>query len=177
MATLKAEQDKAEAEAKRLQALKEKADAIVAQGGVVVQVVDEAGNVLDVVDGTKSTKNTDGTISVDGQAYTVNANGTISKVVTPASNTVTPSSNTVTPSSNTVTPASKAVVTPTNVVSAPGTASKFVATNYAKGFVSPADKDKALPETGESVQSAWAKLGVVILSAATLGFAFKRKEN
>ena len=170
LATLKSEQDKAEAEAKLLQALKEKADAIIAQGGVVVQVVDGAGKVVDVVDGTKSTKNTNGTISIDGQAYTVNANGTISRVVTPASNTVTPSSNTVTP-------ASKAVVTPTNVVSAPGTASKFVATNYAKGFVSPADKAKALPKTGESVQSAWAKLGIVILSAATIGFAFKRKEN
>ena len=164
LATLKAEQDKAEAEAKRLQALKEKADTIIAQGGVVVQVVDEAGNVVDVVDGTKSTKNTDGTISIDGQAYTVNANGTISKVVTPASNTV-------------VTPTSDKVVTPTNVSPTQGTASKFVATNYAKGFVSPADKAKALPNTGESVQSAWAKLGVVLLSAATLGFAFKRKEN
>ena len=50
MATLKAEQDKAEAEAKRLQALKEKADAIVAQGGIATPVVDDSGRVIDYVD-------------------------------------------------------------------------------------------------------------------------------
>lgn len=46
LATVKAEQDKAEAEVQRLQALKDKADAIVAQGGVVVQVVDADGTIL-----------------------------------------------------------------------------------------------------------------------------------
>lgn len=48
---LKAEQDKAEAEAQRLQALKDKADAIIKAGGQVVQVVDKDGNLVDVVDG------------------------------------------------------------------------------------------------------------------------------
>lgn len=55
LAKLKAEQDKAEADAKRLQDLKEKSDAIIAAGGQVVPVYDGNGVVIDYVDGKEAT--------------------------------------------------------------------------------------------------------------------------
>ncbi|HEO0164638.1 TPA: SEC10/PgrA surface exclusion domain-containing protein [Streptococcus agalactiae] len=55
LAKLKAEQDKAEADAKRLQDLKNKADAIIAAGGQVVPVYDGNGVVIDYVDGKEAT--------------------------------------------------------------------------------------------------------------------------
>ncbi|HGA0128552.1 TPA: SEC10/PgrA surface exclusion domain-containing protein [Streptococcus agalactiae] len=50
LAKLKAEQDKAEADAKRLQDLKNKADEIRKNGGQPKEVLDAKGNVVDVVD-------------------------------------------------------------------------------------------------------------------------------
>lgn len=50
LAKLKAEQDKAEAEAKRLQDLKNKADEIRKNGGQPKEVLDAKGNVVDIID-------------------------------------------------------------------------------------------------------------------------------
>ena len=50
LAKLKAEQDKAEADAKRLQDLKNKADAISKNGGQPKEVLDAKGNVVDIID-------------------------------------------------------------------------------------------------------------------------------
>ena len=50
LAKLKAEQDKAEADAKRLQDLKNKADEIRKNGGQPKEVLDANGNVVDVID-------------------------------------------------------------------------------------------------------------------------------
>ncbi|CND77313.1 SEC10/PgrA surface exclusion domain-containing protein [Streptococcus agalactiae] len=55
LAKLKSEQDKAEADAKRLQDLQNKADAIIAAGGQVVPVYDGNGVVIDYVDGKEAT--------------------------------------------------------------------------------------------------------------------------
>lgn len=165
LATLKAEQDKAEAEVARLQALKDKADAIVAQGGVVVQVVDANGDVIDVVDGTKAVKNADGSIAIGGKQYALNNDGTVSEVVVPTSNNGVSSAN-----------ANGTGVSNNN----------FVTTSYAKGFATSyyagsytdsANKSKSLPNTGEAGSSVWAKVGVGLLSALTLGYFMKRKEN
>ena len=165
LATVKAEQDKAEAEVARLQALKDKADAIVAQGGVVVQVVDADGNVVDIVDGTKAVKNADGSISIEGTQYTLNNDGTVSEVVVPtAENRV-----------------SSAIANGTGVSN-----NNFVTTSYAKGFATSyyagsytdsANKSKSLPNTGEADSSVWAKMGVGLLSALTLGYFMKRKKT
>ena len=165
LATVKAEQDKAEAEVARLQALKDKADAIVASGGVVVQVVDENGNVVDVVDGTKATKNADGSIAIEGKQYALNNDGTVSEVVVPTAYTGVSSAN----------------ANGTGVAN-----NNFVTTSYAKGFATSyyagsytdsANKSKSLPNTGEADSSVWAKVGVGLLSALTLGYFMKRKEN
>ena len=50
LAKLKAEQDKAEADAKRLQDLKNKADEISKNGGQPKEVLDAKGNVVDIID-------------------------------------------------------------------------------------------------------------------------------
>ncbi|HHS2672943.1 TPA: SEC10/PgrA surface exclusion domain-containing protein [Streptococcus agalactiae] len=50
LAKLKAEQDKAEADAKRLQDLKTKADEIRKNGGQPKEVLDDKGNVVDIID-------------------------------------------------------------------------------------------------------------------------------
>lgn len=55
LASLKAEQDKAEAEVKRLESLKAKADAIAKDGGVPTPVLNEKGEVVDYIDGKKTT--------------------------------------------------------------------------------------------------------------------------
>lgn len=55
MANLKAEQDRAEAEAKRLAELKAKAEAINNAGGIATPVLDANGVVIDYVDGKKAT--------------------------------------------------------------------------------------------------------------------------
>ena len=50
LARLKAEQDKAEADAKRLQDLKNKANEIRKNGGQPKEVLDAKGNVVDIID-------------------------------------------------------------------------------------------------------------------------------
>ncbi|MGV3329105.1 SEC10/PgrA surface exclusion domain-containing protein [Streptococcus suis] len=55
LANLKAEQDRAEAEAKRLAELNAKAETIVNEGGIATPVLDANGVVIDYVDGKKAT--------------------------------------------------------------------------------------------------------------------------
>ena len=150
LATLKAEQDKAEAEVQRLQALKDKADAIVADGGVVVQVVDENGNVVDVVDGTKATKNADGFISIEGTHYTLNNDGTVSKVVVPT--------------------ADKGVL-PTSVVKQAGVAPVDGKTTYSR-----VERANSLPNTG-SQESLLGLLGASMIAGLGIGCVGKRKRK
>lgn len=150
LATLKAEQDKAEAEVARLQALKDKADAIVAQGGVVVQVVDANGNVVDVVDGTKATKNADGSISIGGTQYTLNGDGTVSRVVVPT--------------------ADKGVSS-TSVVKQAGVAPVDGKTTYSR-----VERANSLPNTG-SQESLLGLLGASMIAGLGIGCVGKRKRK
>ena len=150
LATLKAEQDKAEAEVARLQALKDKADAIVANGGVVVQVVDADGNVVDVVDGTKATKNADGSLSIEGTHYTLNNDGTVSRVVVPT--------------------ADKGVSS-TNAVKQAGVAPVDGKTTYSR-----VERANSLPNTG-SQESLLGLLGASMIAGLGIGCVGKRKRK
>ncbi|WP_247918376.1 SEC10/PgrA surface exclusion domain-containing protein [Streptococcus vestibularis] len=150
LATLKAEQDKAEAEVQRLQALKDKADAIVAQGGVVVQVVDADGKVVDVVDGTKATKNADGSIAIEGKQYALNNDGTVSEVVVPT--------------------ADKGVL-PTSVVKQAGVAPVDGKTTYSR-----VERANSLPNTG-SQESLLGLLGASMIAGLGIGCVGKRKRK
>lgn len=150
LATVKAEQDKAEAEVARLQALKDKADAIVAQGGVVVQVVDANGNVVDVVDGTKATKNSDGSISIEGTQYTLNNDGTVSKVVVPTADNG---------------------VSSTSVVKQAGVTQVGDKTTYSR-----VERAKALPNTG-SQESLLGLFGANMIAGLGIGYVGKRKRK
>lgn len=150
LATVKAEQDKAEAEVARLQALKDKADSIVANGGVVVQVVDANGNVVDVVDGTKATKDSDGSIAIEGKQYTLNNNGTVSEVVVPT--------------------ADKGVLT-TSVVKQAGVAQVGDKITYTR-----VNRANSLPNTG-SQESLLGLLGASMIAGLGLGYVGKRKRK
>lgn len=150
LATVKAEQDKAEAEVQRLQALKDKADAIVADGGVVVQVVDADGNVVDVVDGTKATKNADGSIVIEGKQYTLNNDGTVSRVVVPT--------------------ADKGVSS-TNAVKQAGVAPVDGKTTYSR-----VERANSLPNTG-SQESLLGLLGASMIAGLGIGCVGKRKRK
>lgn len=150
LATVKAEQDKAEAEVQRLQALKDKADAIVTQGGVVVQVVDADGKVVDVVDGTKATKNADGSVSIEGTHYTLNNDGTVSKVVVPTADNG---------------------VSPTNVVKQAGVTQVDGKTTYSR-----VERANSLPNTG-SQESLLGLLGASMIAGLGLGYVGKRKRK
>ena len=150
LATVKAEQDKAEAEVARLQALKDKADAIVANGGVVVQVVDAEGNVVDVVDGTKATKDADGSVSIDGKHYALNGDGTVSEVVVPTSDNG---------------------VLPTSVVKQAGVAPVDGKTTYSR-----VERANSLPNTG-SQESLLGLLGASMIAGLGIGCVGKRKRK
>lgn len=150
LATLKAEQDKAEAEVQRLQALKDKADAIVANGGVVVQVVDANGNVVDVVDGTKTTKNADGSIVIEGKQYTLNNDGTVSRVVVPTADKGGSS---------------------TNAVKQAGVAPVDGKTTYSR-----VERANSLPNTG-SQESLLGLLGASMIAGLGIGCVGKRKRK
>lgn len=150
LATVKAEQDKAEAEVARLQALKDKADAIVAQGGIVVQVVDANGDVIDVVDGTKATKNADGSVSIGGTHYTLNNDGTVSRVVVPT--------------------ADKGVSS-TSVVKQAGVAPVDGKTTYSR-----VERANSLPNTG-SQESLLGLLGASMIAGLGIGCVGKRKRK
>lgn len=150
LATLKAEQDKAEAEVARLQALKDKADSIVAQGGVVVQVVDAEGKVVDVVDGTKATKNADGFISIEGKQYALNNDGTVSEVVVPT--------------------ADKGVSS-TSVVKQAGVTQVDDKTTYSR-----VDRANSLPNTG-SQESLLGLIGASMIAGLGVGYVGKRKRT
>lgn len=150
LATLKAEQDKAEAEVQRLQALKDKADAIVANGGVLVQVVDAEGKVVDVVDGTKATKNADGSIAIGGKQYALNNDGTVSRVVVPT--------------------ADKGVLT-TSVVKQAGVAQVGDKITYTR-----VNRANSLPNTG-SQESLLGLLGASMIAGLGLGYVGKRKRK
>lgn len=150
LATLKAEQDKAEAEVARLQALKAKADAIVANGGVVVQVVGADGKVVDVVDGTKATKNSEGSISIDGKQYALNNDGTVSEVVVPTS---------------------EDGVLSTSVVKQAGVAPVDGKTTYSR-----VERANSLPNTG-SQESLLGLLGASMMAGLGLGYVGKRKRT
>lgn len=150
LATVKAEQDKAEAEVARLQALKDKADAIVAQGGVVVQVVGADGKVVDVVDGTKATKNSEGSISIDGKQYALNNDGTVSEVVVPTS---------------------EDGVLSTSVVKQAGVAPVDGKTTYSR-----VERANSLPNTG-SQESLLGLLGASMMAGLGLGYVGKRKRT
>ena len=150
LATVKAEQDKAEAEVARLQALKDKADAIVANGGVVVQVVDANGNVVDVVDGTKATKNADGSISIGGTHYTLNNDGTVSRVVVPTADNG---------------------VSSTSVVKQAGVAPVDGKTTYSR-----VERANSLPNTG-SQESLLGLLGASMIAGLGIGCVGKRKRK
>ena len=150
LATLKAEQDKAEAEVARLQALKDKADSIVANGGVVVQVVDADGNVVDVVDGTKAVKNADGSIAIGGKQYALNNDGTVSRVVVPT--------------------ADKGVLT-TSVVKQAGVAQVGDKITYTR-----VNRANSLPNTG-SQESLLGLLGASMIAGLGLGYVGKRKRK
>ena len=147
---MKAEQDKAEAEVARLQALKDKADAIVAQGGVVVQVVDADGNVVDIVDGTKAVKNADGSISIEGTQYTLNNDGTVSKVVVPT--------------------AEKGVLA-TGVVKQAGVTQVDGKTTYSR-----VERANSLPNTG-SQESLLGLLGASMIAGLGVRYVGKRKRK
>lgn len=150
LATVKAEQDKAEAEVQRLQALKDKADAIVANGGVVVQVVDANGDVIDVVDGTKATKNADGSIAIEGKQYTLNNDGTVSRVVVPTS---------------------EDGVSSTSVVKQAGVAPVDGKTTYSR-----VERANSLPNTG-SQESLLGLLGASMIAGLGIGCVGKRKRK
>lgn len=150
LATVKAEQDKAEAEVARLQALKDKADAIVADGGVVVQVVDANGDVIDVVDGTKATKNADGSIAIEGTHYTLNNDGTVSRVVVPTS---------------------EDGVSSTSVVKQAGVAPVDGKTTYSR-----VERANSLPNTG-SQESLLGLLGASMIAGLGIGCVGKRKRK
>lgn len=150
LATVKAEQDKAEAEVQRLQALKDKADAIVANGGVVVQVVDADGNVVDVVDGTKATKNADGSISIGGKQYALNNDGTVSRVVVPTSDSG---------------------VLSTSVVKQAGVTQVDDKTTYSR-----VDRANSLPNTG-SQESLLGLIGASMIAGLGVGYVGKRKRT
>ena len=150
LATVKAEQDKAEAEVARLQALKDKADAIVANGGVVVQVVDANGNVVDVVDATKATKNADGSISIGGTHYTLNNDGTVSRVVVPTADNG---------------------VSSTSVVKQAGVAPVDGKTTYSR-----VERANSLPNTG-SQESLLGLLGASMIAGLGIGCVGKRKRK
>ena len=150
LATVKAEQDKAEAEVARLQALKDKADAIVANGGVVVQVVGADGKVVDVVDGTKATKNADGSISIGGTHYTLNNDGTVSRVVVPTS---------------------EDGVSSTSVVKQAGVAPVDGKTTYSR-----VERANSLPNTG-SQESLLGLLGASMIAGLGIGCVGKRKRK
>ena len=150
LATVKAEQDKAEAKVQRLQALKDKADAIVANGGVVVQVVDANGDVIDVVDGTKATKNADGSIAIGGTHYTLNNDGTVSRVVVPT--------------------ADKGVSS-TGAVKQAGVAPVDGKTTYSR-----VERANSLPNTG-SQESLLGLLGASMIAGLGLGYVGKRKRT
>lgn len=150
LATVKAEQDKAEAEVQRLQALKDKADAIIANGGVVVQVVDANGDVVDVVDGTKAVKNADGSIAIGGTHYTLNNDGTVSRVVVPT--------------------ADKGVSS-TSVVKQAGVAPVDGKTTYSR-----VERANSLPNTG-SQESLLGLLGASMIAGLGIGCVGKRKRK
>ena len=150
LATVKAEQDKAEAEVQRLQALKDKADAIVANGGVVVQVVGADGKVVDVVDGTKATKNADGSIAIEGKQYALNNDGTVSEVVVPT--------------------ADKGVSS-TSVVKQAGVTQVDDKTTYSR-----VERAKALPNTG-SQESLLGLFGANMIAGLGIGYVGKRKRK
>lgn len=150
LATLKAEQDKAEAEVARLQALKDKADAIVANGGVVVQVVDAEGKVVDVVDGTKATKNADGSVSIGGTHYTLNNDGTVSEVVVPTADNG---------------------VLSTNVVKQAGVTQVDGKTTYSR-----VERANSLPNTG-SQESLLGLIGASMIAGLGVGYVGKRKRE
>lgn len=150
LATVKAEQDKAEAEVQRLQALKDKADAIVANGGVVVQVVDANGDVIDVVDGTKATKNADGSIAIGGTHYTLNNDGTVSRVVVPMADNG---------------------VSSTSVVKQAGVTQVDDKTTYSR-----VERAKALPNTG-SQESLLGLFGANMIAGLGIGYVGKRKRK
>lgn len=150
LATLKAEQDKAEAEVQRLQALKDKADAIVANGGVVVQVVDADGKVVDVVDGTKATKNADGSIAIEGKHYALNNDGTVSRVVVPTADNG---------------------VSSTSVVKQAGVAPVDGKTTYSR-----VERANSLPNTG-SQESLLGLLGASMIAGLGIGCVGKRKRK
>lgn len=150
LATLKAEQDKAEAEVARLQALKDKADSIVANGGVVVQVVDADGNVVDVVDGTKATKNADGSIAIEGKQYALNNDGTVSRVVVPTAENG---------------------VSSTSVVKQAGVAPVDGKTTYSR-----VERANSLPNTG-SQESLLGLLGASMIAGLGIGCVGKRKRK
>ena len=150
LATVKAEQDKAEAEVQRLQALKDKADAIVANGGVVVQVVGADGKVVDVVDGTKAVKNADGSIAIDGKQYALNNNGTVSEVVVPTADDG---------------------VSSTSVVKQAGVAPVDGKTTYSR-----VERANSLPNTG-SQESLLGLLGASMIAGLGIGCVGKRKRK
>lgn len=150
LATLKAEQDKAEAEVARLQALKDKADSIVANGGVVVQVVDADGNVVDVVDGTKAVKNADGSIAIGGKQYALNNDGTVSEVVVPTADNG---------------------VSSTSVVKQAGVAPVDGKTTYSR-----VERANSLPNTG-SQESLLGLLGASMIAGLGIGCVGKRKRK
>lgn len=150
LATVKAEQDKAEAEVARLQALKDRADAIVANGGVVVQVVGADGNVVDVVDGTKAVKNADGSITVGGTHYTLNNDGTVSRVVVPTADNG---------------------VSSTSVVKQAGVAPVDGKTTYSR-----VERANSLPNTG-SQESLLGLLGASMIAGLGIGCVGKRKRK
>lgn len=150
LATLKAEQDKAEAEVQRLQALKDKADAIVANGGVVVQVVDAEGKVVDVVDGTKATKNADGSVAIEGKQYALNNDGTVSRVVVPTADKGGSS---------------------TNAVKQAGVAPVDGKTTYSR-----VERANSLPNTG-SQESLLGLLGASMIAGLGIGCVGKRKRK
>lgn len=150
LATLKAEQDKAEAEVQRLQALKDKADTIVANGGVVVQVVDADGKVVDVVDGTKATKNADGSIAIEGKHYALNNDGTVSRVVVPTADNG---------------------VSSTSVVKQAGVTQVDDKTTYSR-----VDRANSLPNTG-SQESLLGLIGASMIAGLGVGYVGKRKRT
>ncbi|HGC8324089.1 TPA: SEC10/PgrA surface exclusion domain-containing protein [Streptococcus agalactiae] len=80
LAKLKAEQDKAEADAKRLQDLQNKADEIRKNGGQPKEVLDAKGNVVDVVDAKAQNKAVDVTVGTkEDRTYQAPAQATNAK--------------------------------------------------------------------------------------------------
>ena len=102
------------------------------------------------MDGTKATKNADGSIAIEGKQYALNNDGTVSEVVVPTADTG---------------------VSSTNVVKQAGVTQVDDKTTYSR-----VDRANSLPNTG-SQESLLGLLGASMIAGLGLGYVGKRKRK